>query len=397
MFLDYTPEQKTLRKELRAYFSGLLTPQLRAQLGNPGEGSPVFRDVVRRIGADGWLGIGWPKEFGGQGRPAMDQFILFDEVQRARAPFPFVTVNTVGPTLMKFGSDEQKSKFLPGILSGDINFAIGYTEPEAGTDLASLRTRAERDGDEYVVNGTKIFTSGANQADYIWLAVRTAPDAPKHKGISMLLVPTDSPGFKWTLIHTVGDVVTTATYYDDVRVPVANRVGSENEGWRMITTQLNHERVGLAALGGLTHRLWDDTVCWAEATPSGEGGVGEGVTMIDLPWVQIELARTHARLEAMKLLNWRMAVAVGDGTLQAADASAVKVYGTECLIEVYRSLLGILGPVGYLPEGSPGAVLHGEIERAARSAQINTFGGGVNDVQREIVAAAGLGMTRQAR
>jgi hypothetical protein len=160
----------------------------------------------------------------------------------------------------------------------------------------------------------------------------------------------------------------------------------------MITNQLNHERVGLAALGGLTHRLWDDAVAWAAATPSGEGG-----TMIDLPWVQMDLARTHAGLEAMKLLNWRMAVAVGDGTLQAADSSAVKVYGTECLIEVYRTLLGILGPVGYLPEGSPGAVLHGEVERAARAAQINTFGGGVNDVQREIVAAAGLGMTRQAR
>jgi alkylation response protein AidB-like acyl-CoA dehydrogenase len=394
MFLEYTPEQKTLREELRAYFAGLLTPELRAQLGNLGAGSPVFRNVVRKMGADGWLGIGWPREFGGQGRPAMDQFILFDEVQRAQAPFPFVTINTVGPTLMKFGSEEQKARFLPGILTGDINFAIGYTEPEAGTDLASLRTRAVRDGDEYVVNGNKIFTSGANQADFIWLAVRTDVDVPKHKGISMLLVATDAPGFKWTAIHTVGDVVTTATYYDDVRVPVVNRVGAENEGWRMITNQLNHERVGLAALGGLTHRLWDDTVAWAAVTPAGEG---EGVSMIDLPWVQMELARSHARLEAMKLLNWRMAAAVGDGTLGPADSSAVKVYGTECLIDVYRTLLGILGPVGYLPDGSPGAALHGDIERASRSAQINTFGGGVNDVQREIVAAAGLGMTRQAR
>jgi alkylation response protein AidB-like acyl-CoA dehydrogenase len=230
MFLDYTPEQQALRKELREYFEVLLTPEVRAELGEPGEGGPLFRDLVRRMGADGWLGIGWPKEFGGQGRPATDQFIFFDEVQRAGAPFPFVTLNTVGPTLMRFGSDEQKAIFLPGILAGEMNFAIGYTEPEAGTDLASLRTRAVLDGDEWVINGNKVFTSGANQADYIWLACRTDPDAPKHKGISMILVPTSSPGFTHTPIVTVGGNVTTATYYDDVRVPAANLVGAVNEG-----------------------------------------------------------------------------------------------------------------------------------------------------------------------
>ena len=394
MFLDYTPEQKTLRKELRAYFAELLTEDVRHELGNQGEGSPLFRTLVGQMGRDGWLGIGWPKEYGGQGRPAMDQFILFDEIQRARAPFPFVTINTVGPTIMRFGTEEQKRRFLPGILTGDINFAIGYTEPEAGTDLASLKTKATRDGDEYVVNGNKVFTSGANQADYIWLAVRTNPDAPKHKGISMLLVPTDSPGFSWTPIVTVGDNTTTATYYNDVRVPAGNLVGEENEGWRMITTQLNHERVGLAALGGLAHRLWDDVVAWAAETPAFAAGDEK---MIDLPWVQLDLAHTHARLEAMKLLNWRMAVAVGEGTLQPADSSAVKVYGTETTIDVYRTLLGIVGALGYLKADAPGALLHGELERAARAAQINTFGGGVNDVQREIVAAAGLGMARQAR
>ena len=214
----------------------------------------------RQIGKDGWLGIGWPTEFGGQGRPATDQFIFFDETRRAGAPFPFVTVNTVGPTIMRYGTDEQKSFFLPKILVGDVNFAIGYTEPEAGTDLASLRTRAMRDGDEYVVNGAKIFTSGADNADYVWLAVRTDPDVPKHKGISILCVPTSSPGFEWSIINTVGGLTTTQTFYDNVHVPVANRVGEENEGWRMITTQLNHERVGLAAWSGLSISLYEDVV-----------------------------------------------------------------------------------------------------------------------------------------
>jgi 3-oxocholest-4-en-26-oyl-CoA dehydrogenase alpha subunit len=392
MFLEYTAEQQALRKELREYFAQLLTPEVRAELGEPGEGSRLFRGLVRQMGTDGWLGIGWPKEYGGQGRPATDQFIFFDEVQRAGAPFPFVTLNTVGPTIMRFGSEEQKAFFLPGILAGEINFAIGYTEPEAGTDLASLRTRAVLDGDEWVINGNKVFTSGANQADYVWLACRTDPDAPKHKGISIIVVPTSSEGFKCTPIVTVGGNVTTATYYDDVRVPKGNVVGDVNTGWQLITTQLNHERVGLAAMGGLAHRLWDEVLAWCRATESGQGG-----RMIDVPWVQMDLARSHARLEAMKLLNWRMAAALDAGALAAADSSAVKVYGTEALVDVYRTLLGILGAAGYLPPGSPGAALHGDVEHAGRAAQINTFGGGVNEVQREIIASAGLGMARRAR
>jgi 3-oxocholest-4-en-26-oyl-CoA dehydrogenase alpha subunit len=391
--LAETPEQEALRKELRAYFEEMMTPEVREKLGAVGEGSPLFRTLVRQMGADGWLGIGWPVEFGGQGRPATDQFIFFDEVQRAEAPFPFVTVNTVGPTLMRYGSPEQKANLLPRILSGELNFAIGYTEPSAGTDLASLRTRATRDGDEYVINGSKIFTSGANQADMVWLACRTDPDAPKHKGISMILVPTSSPGFSWTPIVTVGSNTTTATFYDDVRVPAANLVGEENEGWRMITNQLNHERVGLAALGGRTQQLYEDVVAWASAQTAGP----DGGRLIDVPWVQLDLARCYARLEAMRLLNWKMAAAASDGSLTAADSSSVKVFGTETHVEVYRLLLDIVGASGYLRSGSPGAILHGALERAGRSAQINTFGGGVNDVQRDIVAAAGLKMARQPR
>src|SRR3984893_18846440 len=189
MFLEESPEQQQLRAEVRHYYAELLTDDVRARRHAGGEGGEPWGKVVRQVGKDGWLGIGWPVEFGGQGRPATDQFIFFDEVQRAEVPFPFVTVNTVGPTIMRFGTEEQKARFLPGILSGEINFAIGYTEPEAGTDLASLRTRATRDGDEYLVEGAKVFTSGANQADYVWLACRTDPDAPKHKGISIILMP----------------------------------------------------------------------------------------------------------------------------------------------------------------------------------------------------------------
>jgi len=391
MFLSESPEQLALRKELREYFAQLLTDDVRDDLAK-GEGGATFRKVVRQLGADGWLGVGWPKEYGGQGRPPADQFVFFDEAQRAVAPIPFVTLNTVGPTIIQFGTEEQRQRFLPGILAGELNFAIGYTEPEAGTDLASLRTRAIRDGDDYIINGSKIFTSGANDADYIWLACRTDTEVPKHKGITLILVPTAAEGFSWTPITTVGGMQTTATFYDDVRAPVANRIGEENEGWRLITTQLNHERVGLAAVGGLAPRLWDDVVAWARTEPSGEGGA-----MIDLPWVQADLARTHALLEAMRLLNWRMVAATADGTLGPGDSSAVKVYSTEAVVEVYDTLLSIVGAAGLLRKGSPGALLKGDLEKAVRHCIVNTFGGGVNEVQREIVASARLGMARQAR
>src|SRR5213079_1736262 len=209
-------EQEQLRRELRAYYDKLLTPEVEEGLARGHGIGPVNREVVRQMGEDGWLGIGWPKVYGGQGCSAIEQYIMFDEVWRAGVPFPFVTVNTIGPAIMRFGSEEQKTAYLPGILAGEINFAIGYTEPEAGTDLASLRTAARLDGDEFVVNGSKIFTSGANLADYVWLACRTDPELPKHKGISIIVVPTASAGFKCTPIVTVGGNTTTATYYDDV-------------------------------------------------------------------------------------------------------------------------------------------------------------------------------------
>ncbi|MFM8648977.1 MAG: acyl-CoA dehydrogenase family protein [Actinomycetota bacterium] len=394
MYLAETPDQQALRKELREYFAALLTPEVRAELGESGEGRPIFRELVRKMGADGWLGLGWPTEYGGQGRPATDQFIMFDEIQRAHAPFPFVTVNTVGPAIMAHGTHEQKDQFLTGILKGEINFAIGYTEPEAGTDLASLRTTAVLDGDEWVINGNKVYTSGANQADYVWLACRTDQDAPKHQGISIIIVPTDTPGFEWTPIVTVGGVVTTATYYSDVRVPKGNVIGDINGGWKLITMQLNHERVGLAALSGLTERLCDDVTTWSRVTPSG-GPNGE--KMIDLAWVQADLATCAALLDSIRLMTWKLAKSVADNTLGPAEASGVKVFGTERAVEVYRILQGILGPLSHLRDGSPGALLHGEVERAARAAQINTFGGGVNEIQRELVATAGLGLVRSTR
>ncbi len=394
VYLVETDEQQDFRAEVREYFSNFMSDEVRAELRGNHETSALRRRLFKQLGDDGMLGVGWPTEYGGEGRPPTDQFIFFDEAQRAGCPMPFVTLNTVGPTMMQFGSDEQKAFYLPKILAGEITFAIGYSEPNAGTDLASLTTKAVRDGDTWVINGQKIFTSGAHEADYVWLACRTDPDVKKHKGISLIIVPTSSDGFSWTPIVTVGEATTAATYYDDVSVPYDNLVGEINGGWRMITTQLNHERVGLAANGARAFRLYDDVVAWAAATPQSPGCDDR---VIDLGWVRSDLARCHAKLEALNLLNWRMTVDVEHGRLTPDRASSVKVYGTESLNDVYHALLGVLGAEAHVRGGSDAALLRGDVEAAGRSNQINTFGGGVNEIQREIVAWLGLGMKRASR
>ncbi|MFI5297031.1 MAG: acyl-CoA dehydrogenase family protein [Polyangiales bacterium] len=391
MYIDYTPEEHNLRTSLRSYFAQLLDEPTRAEFTGTEGGGPLYRKALRQMGADGWLGVGWPKEFGGQARPPIDQYIFFDEVQRAGFPIPFLTLCTVGPTLMKFGTEEQKEKLLPPILKGDLHFAIGYSEPEAGTDLASLRTKAVRDGDHYVVSGQKVFTSLAEYADYIWLAVRTDPTAPKHKGISILMVDTKLPGFSLSPIHTLGGNRTNATYYDNVRVPASMLVGRENEGWRLITNQLNHERVALMSPGPVA-RFVEETIAFAKEAR----GVG-GRKRIDEPWVRTNLARAHALVDALTLMTWRQASNIDKGMLDPAESSAIKVFGSEAFVTIYQLLLEVLGPEGLLKDGSPGALLRGRVEMYYRTTLVLTFGGGVNEVQRDIMATIGLQMPRAAR
>ncbi|WKU43639.1 acyl-CoA dehydrogenase family protein [Streptomyces sp. VNUA116] len=395
MDLEYTPEQQRFRAELRDYFAALVSGRDPESHDDPAAQKRFYRATIRRLGADGRLGVGWPAEYGGSGRTPMEQFIFFDEAAQAGVPLPLMALNTVGPTLMQFGTAEQKAYFLPRILSGELDFAIGYSEPDAGTDLASLKTRAVRDGDDYVVNGQKIWTTNGDSADWIWLAVRTTPitdGTPPHKGITLLLVPTSSPGYSCTIINTLASHSTTAGYYEDVRVPVRNRVGEENQGWRLITTQLNHERVTLAAHGATAVRALRDVRRWAAATK-----LADGRRVIDLGWVRTRLARTHLRLEAMKLLNWQMVDALQRSALTPQDASAAKVYGSEARRDACARLMEVLAAAGPLKEGSAGAALHGELERAYRAAVVFTFGGGNNEIQREIISWIGLGMPRVRR
>ncbi|MFD4194402.1 MULTISPECIES: acyl-CoA dehydrogenase family protein [Amycolatopsis] len=389
MRISYTPEQDRLRDELRDYFARLMTPERREALagdgGEYGDGK-AYKEIVRELGRDGWLAIGWPEEWGGQARPMLDQLVFTDEAAVAGVPVPFLTVNTIGPTIMRFGTPEQKAFYLPRIAGGELHFSIGYSEPEAGTDLASLRTRAVRDGDSYIVNGQKMWTSLIEYADYVWLAARTDPDAKRHKGLSILVVPTDAPGFSWTKVRTVAGPGTSATYYDDVRVPVSARIADENAGWPLITNQLNHERVALTSAAPIISAL-DEVRRWAQETKQPDGS-----RVIDAEWVRMHLARVHAHAEYLKLRNWRIAWAAGSDELGAAEASATKVFGTELAIEAYRLLMEVVGPGAVVRAGSPGAVLRGRLERAHRSALILTFGGGTNEIQRDLIAATALSL-----
>ncbi|TFH25045.1 MAG: acyl-CoA dehydrogenase [Myxococcales bacterium] len=386
MELDLTTEQRAFRDELHGYFADMMTDALTSELSGGWEGGgPEFRKAMRQMGSDGLLGLSWPKQYGGQERSPIDQFIFADEVQAVGFPLPFLTLNAIAPVLREYGSEEQRQYFCSRILAGEMFISVGYSEPSAGTDLASLRTTAVRDGDEWVINGQKMWTSLAEYADYIWLAARTDPEAKKHRGLSMFLVPTTSKGYARQEVRTVGGVSTNATFYDDVRVPAENLIGGENNGWSLITGQLNHERISLMTVGLLRRNLADVTE-WARATRM------DGARVIDKPWVQHNLARVYAKVQVLRLMNWKQAWAATKGRPNMAESSAIKVYGSELSMEAYRAMLEVTGSAGIIANGSPGAVLQGRLESSYRNGLILTFGGGTNEIQRDIIAMAGLGM-----
>lgn len=393
MFVDLTPEQHRLRVQVRDYFNGLMTPELRVQLRGA-EGGPLFRRLVQQMGADGWLAVGWPREHGGQGYAATEQLIFFEEANIAGAPLPFVTISTVGPALMESGTAAQKARYLPGIAAGEIVFAIGYSEPDAGSDLATLKTQARLEGDlatgRFIVNGNKLWTSGVESADHVWLAARTDPDLPRHKGVSILIVDTAAPGFSHTLIETVGNT-TSATYYDNVEVPAGNLVGDLHGGWKLITAQLNHERLGLGSWSDKVFGPFRRVLDWARAADE------SGRRAMDQAWVRRSLAECVTRLEAMRIINFRIAADLEAGGMDVALASATKVYGSESVVEILRKLMDIVGANGLVRAGSSAALLMGELEYEVRANTINTFGGGTNEIQRELIAQFGLKLPRPVR
>ena len=400
MFIGYNDRQEELRAELRAYYRELLTPEVREALAAEDGCGPVHREIVGRMGSDGWLTVGWPTEYGGRGYSAVEQFVMFDESVASGAPIPMLTINTVGPTLMQFGTEEQKQFFLPKISKGEITFCIGYSEPDAGTDLASLTTRAVRDGDEYIINGQKTWTSLAADADYIWLAARTNPEVKKHKGISLFCIPMDTPGLSIQPLDLLSTHNINHTFFDDVRVPASTLIGEENGGWGLITSQLNRERVTICSSGMVTKAL-EETIDYARNTKR-----ADGTRLIDAPWVQRNLAEVTAGLEYLRLANWQVAWTVAnkiDGRQPdmdtiagfVADSSGVKVYGTEFYTRAYRRLMEVYGPQAVIARGSVGHLTR--LEMQYRSTVILTFGGGTNEMQRDLISQFGLGYPKADR
>lgn len=385
MDFQYPPEVLEFRREFGRYLESILTPELREELENSaGEAAgPQVQALWRRLGADGYFGLGWPEEYGGGGKSVFYLHAFNYEMASRRLPVPVVTLNTVAPALMRIGSEEQKQVYLPKILRGEIEFAIGYTEPGAGTDLAALETRAVRDGDYYVINGQKIFTTGANHADYVWLAVRTDPDAPKHRGISLLIVPLDAEGLDVQPIYTMGGGRTNITFYDNVRVPVSALVGEENRGWQYISTQLDFERLAISPVPYI-ERIFEGLceIFREDGTAAGQ------------EWTRVSLAGMAADVNALKVMDLKMAWMVHEGEVPYYEASLLKVLSTELQVHLLSDAMQMLGGAGLLKRGSPGALLNGDIESFLATSVILLFGGGSNDIQRDIMATHGLGLPR---
>lgn len=389
MNIDYDEKQRAFQHKVRAYMrSDMMTPDMVAELKiakYSHGGGPVYWSKMRKLGADGWIALSWPEKLGGAGASPMEQYILVEEAKRAGFPWPALSANSIGPVLARHAHPELRARVVGEILRGEAYLAIGYSEPAGGTDLASMTTSAVRDGDEWVINGQKIWTSCASFAQYIWLAARTDPDpAKRHKGVSVFLVPTDTPGFSSTPIHTLG-VGTDATYYENVRVPANHLVGELNGGWSLITGQLNVERVTLVGHGHV-----------AQLYEAGLELLKNNETyrpLLKKAWVRRSLATLHVKLEALRILCLRTVSLMERGDSGMAESSLTKVYGSELYLEIGRRMSEILGEAALLRDG-PDTQMDGLTESYWRKGTVHTIGGGANEIQRTIVATAGLAMPR---
>ena len=390
MKIELTKNQQKLKDELKEYFSTLLNKELLSEMSDPQffeGGGPEFKKALKIMGQDGWIGLSWPKEFGGKEFTPIEQYIFVEEIMRTGFPFPFLTTESVGPMIAQYGSDWAKETIAKSILRGETIFAIGYSEPNAGTDLASLKTQAQPCKEGFKINGQKIWTSLANYADYIWLAARTNNEAKKHKGISMFIVPTDDDGFSYTPIQTLGDVTTNMTYYDDIYVSKDNLVGELNSGWNLITSQLNLERLALVNHGPVDE-LYHQLLSLAKSTKVDSINV-----LSDIDWVKSNFAKIYSGLETLKLICWKQVWGMENNVLSMTDASLAKIYGSEYFIEAYRMMMEIFGELSIIRDDSL-SILNSRLERMYRTASILTFGGGTNEVQRDIISMAGLLMPR---
>jgi alkylation response protein AidB-like acyl-CoA dehydrogenase len=345
----------------------------------------------RALGAQGWIAASWPEEYGGQDRDPMEMTALRDELRMAGVPTDGLGQTImIARTLRAVGTEEQKQRFIPPALAGEIIFALGYTEPDSGSDVAAAKTRAVRDGDEWVIDGQKMFTTLAHEATYVFLLTRTNPEVPKHKGLTMFLVPLDAPGVEIHPVHTMGGERTNATFYSDVRVPDSLRVGEVDGGWDVMTVALTFERGGFAL--SEADRVWQQTVDWATATRR-----PDGTRVIDDPLVRERLATMRMHNEVARLLALRCSYVAATGALPGVEGSMHKLFYAEAMTTDADELVDMLGVDGILSHGDAEAPVHGWVEHLYRHAAVTTIYGGTSEVQRDIIASRGLGLPRSRR
>ncbi|MGH1561628.1 acyl-CoA dehydrogenase family protein [Mumia sp. DW29H23] len=383
------PTQRAFLAELRSYLDGLdaeLVDATRAEnIEDPMQPREHGRRFLRRLAADGWLGVSWPQEYGGQGRTEIEHWLFAEELYNRRLPNGLLTLNVIGPTLMLTGTEEQKADYLPRIINGELVFAIGYSEPDAGSDLASLRTRAVRDGDEYVVNGQKIWTTGGHVATHYWLAARTGKQEDRHRGVSLFIVPMDAPGITVTPIVTQGGERTTSVFLDDVRIPASQRIGEENDGWSAIVCALNFERMFFH-----NEPRWEleQLAGWADEHGLLDGESPEAYAL------QERMGEHAVDVEICRLLALRGASMLAEGKVPVAEASANKIWWGELRQRICDTGLDLIGEEGAIAHGSPYAPAHGHLEHGLQSSPVWRFGGGTNEIQLDMIANQGLGMPR---
>jgi len=385
-------EQRAWLAEVRRFLEDNVTLALRAEMAEHGlefQGGELsaFR---RKIGERGWFGLNWPPDYGGLGLTVMHQHLLMSEFEYWGVPGPDLTVTSVAPMIMRHGTEQNKKDFLPGIARGEIVCAVGYSEPNAGTDLASLRTRAVRDGDDWVITGSKIWNSGAQRSTHEWLCVRTDPDAPRHRGISVIMVPIDQPGIEIHPLYAWSGYRTNETFFRDVRVPVTNLIGEVNMGWTYITGALDLERGALTNAGDLRRAL-DDLIALV-ARPLRDGSVPARD-----PVFRRRLAQVEADVEVARLMGYEAASMLDCGSIPTVEVSVEKIFTSELRQRIADLAIDLLGPDGLIAHRSPDAPLDGFFERLYRVSPLMRFGGGTNEVLRDVIAQRGHGMPSYGR
>ncbi len=391
MDFTFTESEERLRGELRQFLADVLPPDWEGSGTDLSDDDFEFGQYFnKRLAERGWIAPAWPKQYGGLGATHVEQAIFGEELAYHRAPMGgrIFGVGMIGPTLIVHGSEEQKRRHLPGITGAEVLWCQGYSEPGAGSDLAALQTRAVRDGDDYVINGQKIWTTQAHRAQWMFLLARTDPEAPKHKGITFFLVDMKTPGITVRpLVNMADRHEFNEVFFEDVRVPKENVVGGENRGWYVAMTLLDFERSSIGA-SAASRRTIEEMARYAADTRANGG------RLIDVGWVRNGIADLLIQAEVARMMSYRVATMQQRGLTPNYEASMVKVFATESSQRMYHFGTKMMGLYGQLTPGSKWAKLAGRIEQGYLSSVAPTIYSGSNEIQRNIIATRGLGLPR---